>query len=231
MARTKSPTGEPVVQEQPYTRPDPMWRNLEREDIKRSPDTRPIMEVDRFDVGDWLILKDGVEVQIAAITSRGFLFRFPRSRSFNHRLQTEFITPGIVGNDIYSREKLIADGAIYAGINSPLMISDGNGGAVEKPKPAPRGNPDGVVATLKKWNGHSTTGLMRWMGANDWTEKQALAVLAKLELTVNPATFNIQFNGGRKGTRGAPPEILPLHVDELNEMRGVSAVVKSRRTK
>lgn len=57
------------------------------------------------------------------------------------------------------------------------------------------------------WMEHSITSVLRWLGANGITVKQAKLACRALEIPVADATVQAQVYAGKKGERGEPAEL------------------------
>lgn len=85
-----------------------------------------------------------------------------------------------------------------------------------------------VKAAPKASNGNlygvSATAILRWMGANDWSQDDALKALAAKGASVSPSTANIQMRAGKKGGdcggRGPIPDLSKDAVAELKKLAG-----------
>lgn len=64
-----------------------------------------------------------------------------------------------------------------------------------------------LEAAAPALEGHVPTGVMRWMGQNDWSFKDAKASFTNLGVPVSDATIRAQLAAGKKGERGAPANV------------------------
>lgn len=66
--------------------------------------------------------------------------------------------------------------------------------------------------------GHSCTAIIRWMGAQGWTNKQCMGVLVSYGVYPSPATIQTQRQRQRKGL-GKVPTLTDVQVTELVDKR------------
>lgn len=67
--------------------------------------------------------------------------------------------------------------------------------------------------------GHPVTSVLRWMGKQGWTAKEAEKVCLKLNCAVAEATVKIQVVAGRKGKRGEPASLTEAQTQQLETLR------------
>lgn len=97
-----------------------------------------------------------------------------------------------------------------------------------KPKPEPRKQSnDSVPLRLPKGDGKRSniygfpvTAVIRWMGANEWTYKEALKCLTVLNIPIAESTIRIQLNAGKTGARGEPAALTDSQGNELRQSAG-----------
>lgn len=73
------------------------------------------------------------------------------------------------------------------------------------------------VPKAKKIWGHAATSIVRWMGAHNWTEKQASKCLQWQGIELSSTTIKIQLRAGLKAERGGPAALTSMQEDLLND--------------
>lgn len=76
-----------------------------------------------------------------------------------------------------------------------------------------------VEAILPTVFGHAPTGVLRWMGTEGFTFKEARATLDSLGVEASDATIRAQLLAGKKGERGAPAPLTDEQKAKLQELR------------
>lgn len=72
----------------------------------------------------------------------------------------------------------------------------------------------------KVFDRHTVTGVIRWMGSENWTAEQAKRVLTRLNLEVADGTIGIQLRAGRVGDkdRGPPANVSEREANKLYDL-------------
>jgi hypothetical protein len=81
---------------------------------------------------------------------------------------------------------------------------------------------EATVQTRKRYElfGYPVTAVLRWMGKEGWTKKEALKALAHFNVKCSPNTVTIQVRRGAKGGEGYPAPITPEQARQLNQAVG-----------
>src|SRR5690606_14576156 len=67
--------------------------------------------------------------------------------------------------------------------------------------------------------GHQPTAVLRWMGQQGFSAKEAQAALQGMGVEVSEATVKTQVAAGKRGQRGEPAALTPEQQDALNSYR------------
>jgi hypothetical protein len=81
---------------------------------------------------------------------------------------------------------------------------------------------EATVQTRKRYElfGYPVTAVLRWMGKEGWTKKEALKALAHFNVKCSPNTVTIQVRRGANGVEGYPVPITPEQARQLNQAVG-----------